>query len=102
MHCNFLMKVGILQTIVQVNGLKPKLFLSPRVGFRWKVPDEKGLVLRGGTGIFTGKIPFVFLTNMPSNSGVYQTGAVLNTTAQLQVLHSILILMLMFLNFHQQ
>ena len=60
-----------------------KLLLSPRVGFRWKVPDEKGLVLRGGTGVFTGKIPFVFLTNLPSNSGVYQSGVVLNTKAQL-------------------
>ncbi len=62
---------------------KSKVLLSPRIGFRWKVPDEKGLVIRGGTGIFTGKIPFVFLTNMPSNSGVYQNGAVLNTAAQL-------------------
>jgi outer membrane receptor protein involved in Fe transport len=60
-----------------------KLLLSPRVGFRWRVPNEKGLVLRGGTGIFTGKIPFVFLTNMPSGSGVYQNGSVLNTPAQL-------------------
>jgi hypothetical protein len=62
---------------------KAKLLLSPRVGFRWKVPDEKGLVLRGGTGIFTGKIPFVFLTNMPSGSGVYQNGATLNSAQQL-------------------
>ena len=62
---------------------KAKLLLSPRVGFRWKVPDEKGLTLRGGTGVFTGKIPFVFLTNMPSGSGVYQSGSVLNTPAQL-------------------
>lgn len=60
-----------------------KLLLSPRVGFRWKVPDQKGLVLRGGTGVFTGKIPFVFLTNMPSNSGVYQNGSTLNSPAQL-------------------
>ena len=60
-----------------------KVLFSPRVGFRWKVPGEKDLTLRGGTGIFTGKIPFVFLTNMPSNSGVYQTGAVINTTAAL-------------------
>lgn len=59
------------------------LLLSPRVGFRWKVPDEKGLILRGGSGVFTGKIPFVFLTNMPSNSGVYQNGVVLNTPAGL-------------------
>ncbi len=59
------------------------VLLSPRVGFRWKVPNQEGLVLRGGTGIFTGKIPFVWLTNMPSNSGVYQNGVVLNSTADL-------------------
>ena len=62
---------------------KAKLLLSPRVGFRWKVPDEKGLVIRGGTGIFTGKIPFVFLTNLPSNSGVYQSGVVVTSKADL-------------------
>jgi len=62
---------------------KANILLSPRVGFRWKVPNEKGLVLRGGTGVFTGKIPFVFLTNMPSNSGVYQNGVVLNQAADL-------------------
>ncbi len=62
---------------------KSKVLLSPRVGFRWKVPDEQGLVIRGGTGVFTGKIPFVFLTNLPSNSGVYQRGSVLNKKADL-------------------
>lgn len=65
---------------------KSRLLLSPRVGFRWKVPNEKGLVLRGGAGVFTGKIPFVFLTNMPSNSGVYQNGVVLNKPADLAAL----------------
>jgi hypothetical protein len=60
-----------------------KLLFSPRVGFRWKVPDDELLVIRGGTGIFTGKIPFVFLTNMPSGSGVYQAGTNINTTAGL-------------------
>ncbi len=59
------------------------VLLSPRVGFRWQVPNNEGLVLRGGTGIFTGKIPFVWLTNMPSNSGVYQNGVVLNSVADL-------------------
>ncbi|GAC1592142.1 MAG: carboxypeptidase regulatory-like domain-containing protein [Ginsengibacter sp.] len=61
---------------------KAKLLISPRVGFRWRVPEEN-LTVRGGTGIFTGKIPFVFLTNMPSNSGVYQTGSVINSPADL-------------------
>ncbi|MEO5907582.1 MAG: TonB-dependent receptor [Ginsengibacter sp.] len=62
---------------------KASLLLSPRVGFRWKVPDQNGLVVRGGTGVFTGKIPFVFLTNMPSNSGVYQNGVTVTKYADL-------------------
>lgn len=63
---------------------KAKLLLSPRAGFRWKVPEEKGMVIRGGAGIFSGKIPFVFLTNMPSNSGVYQNGVVVTDKTELE------------------
>ncbi len=51
---------------------KTSVLLSPRIGFRWDAKGDKSLILRGGTGIFTGKIPFVFLTNMPSNNGMYQ------------------------------
>ncbi|MFT3933777.1 MAG: TonB-dependent receptor [Chitinophagaceae bacterium] len=76
-------KDGVLTSFNTGKWPKARMLFSPRIGFRWTVPDEDGLVLRGGTGIFTGKIPFVFLTNMPSNSGVYQNGAVLNTAAQL-------------------
>ncbi|MEI8097491.1 MAG: TonB-dependent receptor [Sediminibacterium sp.] len=54
-------------------GAWPKAtnYFSPRIGFRYKV-DEENLVFRGGTGIFTGRIPFVFLTNIPTNSSMYQ------------------------------
>ncbi|MEO5942809.1 MAG: carboxypeptidase regulatory-like domain-containing protein [Ferruginibacter sp.] len=76
-------KDGNLKNFSTGKWPKANVLFSPRIGFRWKVPDEKGLVVRGGTGVFTGKIPFVFLTNMPSGSGIYQTGAVLNTPAQL-------------------
>jgi hypothetical protein len=76
-------KDGKMQNYSTGKWPNSSLLLSPRIGFRWKVPDEKGLILRGGTGIFTGKIPFVFLTNMPSNSGIYQNGAVLNSPSQL-------------------
>ncbi|MEO7315491.1 MAG: TonB-dependent receptor [Ginsengibacter sp.] len=66
-------------------GAWPKAapLFSPRAGFRWKVPQEKGLTIRGGAGVFTGKIPFVFLTNMPSNSGVYQNGAAFTKASDL-------------------
>jgi len=54
---------------------KSKMLLSPRIGFRWDVKNDKDLIIRGGTGIFTGKIPFVWLTNIPTNTGMYQFGS---------------------------
>ncbi len=39
------------------------LLWSPRVGFNWDVNGNKVTQLRGGTGIFTGKLPFVWLGN---------------------------------------
>jgi hypothetical protein len=50
---------------------KSKPAFSPRIGFNWK-KDDKGIQLRGGTGIFNGRIPFVWFTNQPTNSGVIQ------------------------------
>jgi hypothetical protein len=55
-------------------GLWPnsKFLLSPRVGFSYDVKGDKSLKVRGGTGIFTGRIPLVFFTNMPTNGGMVQ------------------------------
>lgn len=46
--------------------------LSPRVGFSWDVLGNKSFKIRGGTGLFSGRLPLVFFTNMPSNSGMVQ------------------------------
>jgi hypothetical protein len=45
---------------------------SPRIGFTWDVTGDQTLKLRGGTGIFAGRLPLVFFTNMPTNSGMVQ------------------------------
>ncbi|ADZ12064.1 TonB-dependent receptor [Riemerella anatipestifer] len=51
---------------------KSRVMLSPRFGFNYDVNGDRSLVIRGGTGIFTGRVPFVWLTNMPTNAGVLQ------------------------------
>jgi hypothetical protein len=58
-------------------GLWPnsKMLLSPRVGFSYDVFGDKSFKVRGGTGIFTGRIPLVFFTNMPTNGGMVQNTA---------------------------
>ncbi|MDO5447583.1 MAG: TonB-dependent receptor, partial [Prevotellaceae bacterium] len=38
------------------------LTISPRVGFTWDVFGDRTLKVRGGTGLFSGRLPLVFLT----------------------------------------
>ncbi len=54
------------------------LIVQPRVGFNWDVFGDKALRLRGGSGLFSGRLPLVFFTNMPTNGGLVQYQAQLN------------------------
>jgi len=49
-----------------------KVQISPRLGFTYDVFGDNTLKLRGGTGLFTGRLPLVFFTNMPTNGGMFQ------------------------------
>jgi hypothetical protein len=65
-------KDGAQTTYPSASWPKSRLLLSPRIGFNWDAFGNRSLQVRGGTGIFTGLIPFVWFTNQPSNSGVLQ------------------------------
>ena len=52
--------------------------VSPRLGFRWEIGGNSDYVLRGGVGVFTGRIPFVWLSNNFSNTGIQLS--TINTT----------------------
>ena len=51
---------------------------SPRFGFTYDILGDKSLKLRGGTGLFSGRLPLVFFTNMPTNGGMVQYQAQVN------------------------
>ncbi|HTI07895.1 MAG TPA: carboxypeptidase regulatory-like domain-containing protein [Puia sp.] len=54
-----------------------KVLFSPRLGFNWNVNGTNTAQIRGGTGLFTGRFPFVWLGNAIGNpfTGYYNVTA---------------------------
>ncbi|MCX3263168.1 carboxypeptidase regulatory-like domain-containing protein [Pedobacter agri] len=49
-----------------------RISYSPRFGFNWNVFGDRSFQVRGGTGIFTGRIPFVWIVSQSGDAGLLQ------------------------------
>jgi hypothetical protein len=49
-----------------------KMTYSPRFGFNWDVNGDRSLQVRGGSGIFTGRVPFVWIVAQSGDAGLLQ------------------------------
>lgn len=57
-----------------------RLLWAPRLGFNYDVEGDKSIIVRGGIGVFSGRVPFVWISNQFSN-----TGLLLKSTSQTDV-----------------
>jgi hypothetical protein len=49
-----------------------KVTYSPRFGFNWDVNGDRSVQVRGGSGIFTGRVPFVWIVAQSGDAGLLQ------------------------------
>ncbi|MCX2479119.1 TonB-dependent receptor [Pedobacter sp. MC2016-15] len=52
------------------NDFLGQVQISPRVGFNFDVLGDQSLIMRGGSGLFTGRVPFAWLGYAYYNNGV--------------------------------
>lgn len=61
----------------------PKVLFSPRIGVNYALDENRRTQIRGGTGIFTGRPAYVWISNQIGNTGVLTGFEQLdNTTAR--------------------
>ncbi|MFM7850504.1 MAG: carboxypeptidase regulatory-like domain-containing protein [Flammeovirgaceae bacterium] len=80
---NFINSINLNGEKLRVGGWpQVRPLFSPRVGFNWDVKGDRTTQIRGGTGILTGRVPFVWLSNAVSNNGLF-FGQITNTNVPL-------------------
>jgi hypothetical protein len=73
-----------LQPVRYSTGAMPKtkILWSPRLGLNWDVAEDHMTQVRGGTGLFSGRPPYVWISNQIGNTGVLIGERIVdNTTA---------------------
>ena len=51
---------------------KARVNFSPRLGFNWDLTGERKYIVRGGSGLYTGRLPFVWIVSTVGNSNCMQ------------------------------
>ncbi len=59
---------------------KANMNVSPRIGFNWDVLGNRNLILRGGTGLYTGRMPFVWIVSVAGNSNCLQNQVIMKAS----------------------
>jgi hypothetical protein len=57
------------------------LTINPRIGFNWDVRGDESTQVRGGVGLFSGRTPYVWVSNAYGNTGLDYTRFTCNTPA---------------------
>jgi len=57
-----------------------KVTISPRLGINWDVNGDRSVQFRGGTGIFSGRPAYVWISNQIGNTGVLTGFSEINNT----------------------
>jgi len=67
--------ISDIEQVWDLNGASPgqvpdaQIYWAPRVGFNWDVKGDADLQIRGGLGVFTGRVPFVWAGGPFNNNG---------------------------------
>ena len=57
-------------TLDQTEFPANQLLVNPRVGFNYDIKGDRSMQLRGGSGLFSGRFPFVWIGNQVANPGI--------------------------------
>ena len=68
---------------------KARVSYSPRLGFNWDLTGERKYIIRGGSGLYTGRLPFVWIVSTVGNSNVMQNQFISNEETDIDFYSSV-------------